>query len=98
MLGELKYAQKEDADAIRQFRKVMYGFGEDAPEQVRDWQAKAGFEAGQCAGILASQRDKPADRERLVTLAKLFFTYVVERHPNSDEAKAASRQLEEYET
>ncbi|MBN02144.1 MAG: hypothetical protein CMJ77_23830 [Planctomycetaceae bacterium] len=98
MLGELKYAQKEYADAIRQFRKVMYGFGEDAPEQVRDWQAKAGFEAGQCAGILASQRDKPADRERLVTLAKLFFTYVVERHPNSDEAKAASRQLEEYET
>lgn len=98
MLGELKYAQKEYADAIRQFRKVMYGFGEDAPEQVRDWQAKAGFEAGQCAGILASQRDKPADRERLVALAKLFFTYVVERHPNSEEAKAASRQLQEYET
>ena len=96
MMGELYYANKNYVDAIREFRKVMFGFDQDADEKIRYWQAKAGFEAGQCAGVLASEEDKPAERERFVDLAKKFFEYVATQHPQSEEAAAASTQLQKY--
>ena len=96
MMGELYYAKKEYLNAIREFRKVMFGFEQNAGEKVRFWQAKAGFEAGQCAGLVAAQKDKLTERQRFVDLAKKFFEYVVTQHPQSEEASAAANQLKKY--
>jgi TolA-binding protein len=97
MMGELHYANKEYAKAIREFRLVMFGFDKNAGPKIRTWQAKAGFEAGQCAGVMASQQADRANRERFVDLAKKFFDYVRTRHSDSDEAAAAIEQLKKYE-
>ena len=98
MMGELHYANKEYAKAIREFRLVMFGFDKNVGPKVRTWQAKAGFEAGQCAGVLASQQSDRANRDRFVDLAKKFFDYVRTQHSDSDEAAAAVEQLKKYET
>ena len=96
MMGELYYAKKEYLNAIREFRKVMFGFDQNADGKVRQWQAKAGFEAGQCAGLVAAQEDKPTERQRFIDLAQKFFEYVVAQHPQSKEASAAANQLKKY--
>ena len=97
MIGEILYANKQYEKAIREFQKVMYGYGaEKASPQIKRWQAKAGFEAGQCAGLLASQTNNAAKRDSHLSTAKKLFTYVIEKHPQSEEAAAAQKQLARY--
>ncbi|MEZ6116052.1 MAG: tetratricopeptide repeat protein [Pirellulaceae bacterium] len=97
MMGEVYFAQKDYANAIREFQKVMYGYGADrADEAVKKWQAKSGFEAGQCAGVIASQQSNNAERAKYVDAAKKFFEYVRTRHPEAPEATAAAEQLKKY--
>ena len=80
-----------------EFQKVMYGYGaEKASESIRRWQAKAGYEAGQCAGLLASQQRNNSSRRKQIDAAKKYFTYVVRTHPKSKEANAAGQQLKKY--
>jgi TolA-binding protein len=93
MFGEVLYAQQQYFAAVREFRKVMFGFDPAADPQVAPWQAKAGFEAGQCAAILASQQRERSGRQQYVDLAARFFQYVHTRHPNTDEAAASVDQL-----
>jgi TolA-binding protein len=93
MFGEVLYAQRQYFAAIREFRKVMFGFDPATDPQVGPWQAKAGFEAGQCAGILASQQRERDGRKQYIELATRFFQYVHTRHPSTDEATASVEQL-----
>jgi TolA-binding protein len=96
MLGEVLYAKQDYATAIREFRKVMFGFDPALEPQVAPWQAKAGVEAGQCAGILASQKSTRSERQQFVELAANCFQYVLTRHAGTDEASAATEQLKKY--
>ena len=96
MLGEVLYARREYVPAIREFRKVMFGFDTETNPQVAKWQAKAGFEAGQCAGVLASQQQNRTERSSYVDLAQKFFQYVITRHPETKESEAATEQLRKY--
>lgn len=97
MRGEILYANKQYENAIKEFQKVMFGYGaEKARPEVKKWQAKAGFEAGQCAGVLASQQSNRNTRIQYVNAAKQFFDYVRSKHPDSPEAKTASEQLKKY--
>jgi len=96
MLGELLYAQRQYTQAIVEFRKVMFGFDAKVTPQVAPWQAKAGFEAGQCAGVIASQQRSAQQRQQYVELARRFFEYVRTTHPTSDEAKSSVEQLRKY--
>jgi TolA-binding protein len=96
MLGEVLYGQRQHAQAIREFRKVMFGFDAQAAPDVRRWQAKAGIEAGQCAGVLASLEGDGRKRQQYIDLAVRFFQYVQTRHPNTDEATVAEEQLKKY--
>lgn len=93
MMGEIRFSQKAHDAAIREFQRVMYGYGgEKASSLVKRWQAKAGLEAGQCAGVLAS-RANGQRRAKFVRDAQQFFRFVVTKHPDSDEALAAKQQL-----
>jgi TolA-binding protein len=93
MLGEVLYAKKDYVSAIREFRKVMFGFDPKVVPGVERWQSKAAFEAGQCAAIVASQTQQRRERSQYIELATRFFQFVTTRYPNSDEAKAAAEQL-----
>jgi TolA-binding protein len=97
MMGEILYAQRQYENALREFQKVMYGYGaEKAAPEIKRWQAKAGFEAGQCAGVLASQQKDQSARSRYIDDARKFFEYVRTRHPQTKEATAADEQLKKY--
>ena len=96
MLGEVLYAKGQYVTAIREFRKVMFGFDADTAPAVAPWQAKAGFEAGQCAGIVASQQQDRTERDQYLELARRFFQYVITRFPDAEEARAATEQLKKY--
>jgi len=93
MMGEIHFAQKNFAEAIAQFQRVMYGYGgAQAPEEIKRWQAKAGLEAGQCAALLAGQASGPEEKNAQVENARKFFRYVTEQHPQATEAAAAAAE------
>ena len=97
MIGEILYANRQYENAIKEFQKVMFGYGaEKASAAIKRWQAKAGFEAGQCAGVLASQQNNSSSRSQYVAATKQFFEYVIAKHAQSPEAKSAREQLKKY--
>ena len=96
MVGEVLYAKKDYVSAIREFRKVLFGFDSQASAEIQRWQARSGLEAGQCAGILASQQADPAERRRWIELARKLLRQVQARYPSSKEAEAATQQLRRF--
>ncbi len=95
MMGEIQFEKKDFDAAILEFRRVMYGYGaEKAPLGTKRWQAKSAFEAGRCASVLAGKQSDPQERAEHLNKAREFFRHVLEKHPQSDEADAARRQLQ----
>ena len=93
MLGELLFIEKQYVLASRRFQRVMFGFGADkAPEPIRNWQAKSGFEAGRCAEVLINQTEGQA-KTAAIADAKKFYEYVVRIHPRHELAAAAKNRL-----
>lgn len=94
LIGELQFERKEHIEAIKNFQRVMYGYGaENAPPEVQHWQAMAGYEAGRCAEVQIAQAQDKLDRSKRVSEAKGFYTYVVQRHPTHDLAVEAQQRL-----
>ncbi|MCA9189711.1 MAG: tetratricopeptide repeat protein, partial [Planctomycetales bacterium] len=95
MSGELLFSDKQYDAAIREFQRLMYGYGgEKADQSVRNWQARGGLEAGRCAAVLAGQEKDSTKQNELVATAQKYFQYVAEKHPNAEEAAAAKQQLQ----
>ncbi|WP_345683520.1 tetratricopeptide repeat protein [Novipirellula caenicola] len=95
MIGEIHFADRRFDLAIPEFQRVMYGFGaEQAPESIKNWQAKSGFEAGRCSELLMQQARTPAAKQKSKNFAVNFFQYVVEKHPKHELAGKAQTQLE----
>lgn len=95
MIGEVAFGEKKYADAIRDFQRVMFGFGGDnATEDVKPWQAKAGFDAARCAEVQIQGAAANA-KGALIAEAKKFYTYVVEKHPQDKLAAQAKARLAE---
>jgi TolA-binding protein len=95
MLGELYFTKKDYAEATKQFQRVMFGFGGDqAPGEVKKWQAKAGFEAARCADVRI-QGAKGRDRAGWLADAKKHYQYVVDKHPQDELAATAKKRLDE---
>jgi len=94
MIGELLFGKKQYEQAIREFQRVMFGFGGDsAADDVKPWQAKAGFEAARCAEVQI--QDAPAAaRAGLIAEAKKFYQYVVEKHPQDELVAQAQTRLQ----
>lgn len=95
MAGEIHFGRKDFKEAIAEFQRLMFGYGAArAPENIKGWQAKAGFEAGRCSELLASTAATPAAKEKAVGFAKRFYNYVIDQHAGSDLAEKSRQRLE----
>ncbi len=94
MLGEIYFEQKKYEDALGQFKRVVYGFGgEQSLDSVKPWQAKSAYETARCNEVQI--RSAAADKKsEYVDEAKKFYTLVVQRYPQSPEAKLALARLD----
>ena len=63
MIGEVGFQQKQYEEAVKDFQRVMFRYGADqAPPEVKNWQAKAGYEAGRCSEVLMESAASPSER------------------------------------
>jgi cellulose synthase operon protein C len=93
MMGEIHFGQRDATKAIAEFQRVMYGFGsEKAPKELREWQAKSGYEAGRC-GELLIQGAAGDKRDKAVDVAKKFYNYVIENHPDHPMAEKSRERI-----
>ncbi len=93
MIGEIEFQKKQYETAVSTFRKVMYGYGGDrAIDEIKPWQAVAGFEAGRCAESQIAAAAGQA-RASLIENAKQFYTFVIEKHPTNEYAAKAKQRL-----
>jgi cellulose synthase operon protein C len=95
MIGELYFAQKDFAKAILEFEKLMYGYGaEKAPADVKNWQARAAFEAGRCTEVLVGNL-QGQKRTAAIQNAEKYYRFLVEEHPTHElQPQAKTRLLE----
>jgi tetratricopeptide (TPR) repeat protein len=92
MIGEIYFADRQFDKAIPEFQRVMFGFGaEKAPDRIKNWQAKSGFEAARCSELLMQSAKTRRSRDQALEYARKFYTYVIEKH-RSHELAAKSRE------
>ncbi|MCR9294020.1 MAG: tetratricopeptide repeat protein [bacterium] len=95
MMGEIYFAQRDFVQAIPQFQRVMYGFGgDDAPEDIKNWQVKSAFEAARCSEILIENLRGPA-RDKVIETAQEYYSFIVKKHAAHDLAAQAETRLGE---
>ena len=95
MIGEVYFGKRDLAKAIPEFQRVMYGFGADkAPQEIKNWQAKSGFEAGRCAELLIQNANDPARKAKAISIAKDFFKFVIEKHAKHELASKSQERLD----
>ena len=98
MRGEIYFDQDKFDVAIDEFQRLMFGFGGDrAPSSIKTWQARAGFEAGRCAELLASTAGGDEGRRKALKIAARFYDYVRQKHPDHELASQAARRSEAIE-
>ena len=90
MIGDSLFGNKQFTDAIKEFKKVYYGFnGLEAEPDVRPWQAYAIYEAARCSFVQiknAPQAQKPA----LTAAAIKQFEYLLK---NSSQIELSYEQF-----
>lgn len=93
MMGEVLFADREFAKAISEFQKVMYGYnGTQAPSDIKNWQARAAYEAGRCSEVLVG--DLTAERrQKAAEVSIKFYEFVVQNHPDHELAKQAANRI-----
>ena len=95
MMGEIHFANRDYDKAIPEFQRVMYGFGADqAPADIKNWQAKSGFEAARCSDLLLQEAKTENARSKAKNYATGFYQYVLEKHPNHELAAKSRDRLE----
>lgn len=94
LVGEVYFDAKKHEQAIKNYKRVIYGYGADkAPAEVKKWQALAGYEAGRCNFVRIKDETDQNKRAILIADAKTMYQYVVEKHPQSELAKQAAKDL-----
>lgn len=97
MSGEVYFSQRDFVSAIRDFQRVMYGFGADAaPQDIKNWQAKAAFEAARCSEVLAEDR-RGNDRQQILQKAQEYYDFIVQQHGKHDLARQARSRIGELQ-
>ena len=95
MMGEVFFADREFAKAISEFQKVMFGYGgTQAPEDIKNWQARAAFEAGRCSEVLIADQ-KGDKKKKAVDMAMKFYEFVANNHDGHSLSNQAAQRLNE---
>ena len=93
MIGEVHFEQKDYESAIKELKRVVYGYGGlDADKTVRPWQAFAAYEIGRCYAVQIKDA-ATAQRTQYVAGAQEWFDYVVKNYPDEMGAEA-KKQLD----
>ncbi len=96
MMGEISFGQRKLDQAITDFQRVMYGYGaEKAPDEIKNWQAKSGFEAGRCSEVLMQQAKSASSRDKAKQFATTFFQYVIDKHPTHELVAKSKERLQD---
>ena len=83
MVGEVLFDQGNHKEAIRNFFKVAYGYGDDkSPEPYHLWQASALFESARCFEVLKGTEQ-----------ARKMYNELLSRYPKSEKAELARKRL-----
>jgi tetratricopeptide (TPR) repeat protein len=94
MIGQVHFAQKKFPEAVRAFKRVMYGYGDrNSAEPVKEWQAMCAYEAGRCAEVQIKNESDAARKAKLIQDAITNYQYVVDRHPQHERAKTAQERI-----
>jgi TolA-binding protein len=94
MIGQIQFERKQHDEAVKSFLRVMYGFGgENAADEVKKWQATAGFEAGRCAEVQLRAARDPQQKAKLLQDARTYYRFVTERHASHSLAGQAQARL-----
>ena len=95
MIGDSLFGNKQFADAIKEFKKVYYGFnGLEAEPEVRPWQAYAIYEAARCSFVQIKNAPRP-EQPALTAAAIKQFEYLLKNYSDDKLVPEASRQLEQ---
>ncbi|MEL6108507.1 MAG: tetratricopeptide repeat protein [Planctomycetota bacterium] len=95
MMGEIYFGKRQFDKAIPEFQRVMYGFGaEKAPEDIKNWQAKSGFEAARCSELLMQTARTSAAKAKSRQFAAQFYRYVIDKHGNHELSEKSAARLE----
>jgi TolA-binding protein len=95
-MGAVRFVQKKHAEAIRQYQRVMYGFGaQKALDEVKKFQHLSATEAAICSEVLAGVAKTAAEKEKFLEDAKEFYQYILDHHAQSGSAPNAKNRLGE---
>ncbi len=95
MIGEIHFGDQQIDKAISDFQRVMFGYGaEQAPAEIKNWQAKSGFEAGRCSEVLMNSAKTAQSRQKALNFSVDFYNYVIKKHADHELAAAARKRLE----
>lgn len=95
MLGEIYFEKKDFVEASKQYQRAMFGYGgEQALPEVKNWQAKSGYQAARCAEVQIQEAKDTKAKAAAIAEAKRFYAFVTEKHPTSDVAPDAKKRLD----
>ncbi len=95
MIGEIYFADRNFAKAVSEFQKVMYGYGgTQAPDEVKNWQARSAYEAGRCTEVFIADLSGERRRKAVDTASK-FYDFILSNHPDHELAKQAGDRVAE---
>jgi TolA-binding protein len=95
MMGEIHFGRSDFINAIPEFQRVMYGYGaEQAPVEIKNWQAKSGFEAGRCSELMMQSVKTNEAKAKTAANAAQFFNYVIQKHPQHELAPKSQERVE----
>ena len=93
-LGEIQFKMKKYELAIKHYQRVMFGYGgENAPQEIKEVQATAGYECARCAEVQIKGEKNAARKAKLLADAKRWYQYVVAGHAGSRWASEAEKRL-----
>jgi TolA-binding protein len=98
LVGEVLFGQKKHEEAIKNYKRVMYGYGgEQAGADTKKWQALSGYEAARCAMVRIKDETDAAKKKQLTDEAKSLFQYVIEKHASDKLAEQSKTELKTLE-
>jgi cellulose synthase operon protein C len=99
MIGDIAFKQKQFIEAIKQFDRTILRFeDENAPANVKEYQALAAFEAGRCKEVLAGvakDDNKPDEMKKLVSEAITYYQMIIDKYPATELVKNAMERVAE---